>query len=135
MSKSILLFDGVCNLCNSAVRFFYTRDKKNRFLFQSLQSDQGKELLQQFNVDNDLSTIVLVQNGKLFTKSTAVLKAVRQLGFPYIIFYPFIWFPKFVRDEVYDFVARNRYKWFGKRDEVCEYDANFKEKTEWKKQG
>ena len=115
--KSVILFDGVCNLCNGFVQFILLRDRKNSFLFGSLQSPKVVEMLlpYQYSADN-LSTVVLIENNKLYTKSTAALRIARQLGAAWPLLYGLIIFPPFIRDSLYDAIARNRYRFFGRRD-------------------
>jgi predicted DCC family thiol-disulfide oxidoreductase YuxK len=118
-NKSIIFFDGVCNLCNNSVQFIIKRDKHKRFLYASLQSDAARDILLQFKIKNSgFDSIILLENGKLYQKSTAILKIVKQLNGFWKLNYVFILFPKFFRDFIYDIIAKNRYKWFGKR-EVC----------------
>ncbi len=118
-NKSIILFDGVCNLCNSSIQFIIKRDKKHHFLFTSLQSDAGQELLLHFKLKkSDFDSIILIQNNKVYQKSTAILQISRYLPGLWKLNYAFIIFPKFIRDFVYTIIANNRYKWFGKK-EVC----------------
>jgi predicted DCC family thiol-disulfide oxidoreductase YuxK len=115
----ILLFDGVCNLCNGLVLFIIKRDKAARFKFASLQSESGQQWLNQFGLSNyELKSLVLIVGDKSYLKSTAVLKILKELGGLWRTFYIFIIIPRPVRDFVYDLVARSRYKIFGKRD-VC----------------
>jgi predicted DCC family thiol-disulfide oxidoreductase YuxK len=115
-NNRIILFDGICNLCNASVNFIIKNDKKNRFVFASLQSDVAKEILLQFSEKKlNLNTLIYFENGVLFEKSTAVLKIAKQLCFPWPIFYVFIIIPAFLRDNIYTFIAKNRYKWFGKK--------------------
>lgn len=117
LDKPIILFDGICNLCNSSVQFIIKRDSKKIFLFSSLQSDAGQAILLQNNLKNlDFNTIVLLEDGVIYEKSTAILKIIRRLSGLYKFFYVFIIVPKFIRDFVYNFISKNRYKWFGKRD-------------------
>jgi predicted DCC family thiol-disulfide oxidoreductase YuxK len=111
--EHIVLFDGVCNLCNAAVRFILARDPQGRFRFASLQSDVARRLLKG---DGPPETIVLIEAGKIYAKSTAALRIARGLRFPWPLFYGLAVVPLFLRDLVYDWVARNRYRWFGKRD-------------------
>jgi len=109
----IVLFDGVCNLCNGAVRFIVARDPAGRFRFASLQSETARRLL------NDVAqseTIVLIEAGKTHTKSAAVLRIALGLRFPWPLWFAFIAVPRPLRDLVYDWVARHRYAWFGKRE-------------------
>ncbi len=118
-NKSIILFDGVCNLCNNSVQFIIKRDHKHRFLYASLQSDAAQRILLQFQLkSSDLDSIILIENGKVYQKSTAILKIVKHLNSSWKLSYGFIIIPKFIRDFIYTIIAKNRYKWFGKR-EVC----------------
>jgi predicted DCC family thiol-disulfide oxidoreductase YuxK len=114
----IVLFDGVCNLCNRAVQFIIKRDKKKEFLFASLQGNKGREILEKFNLSVDrFNSFIFVDGDKIYTKSSAALKIAAQLGGGWKIFYGFIIVPKFIRDGVYNLIAKNRYKWFGKKEE------------------
>ena len=116
-NKSIILFDGVCNLCNASVNFIIRHDKKGQFLFASFQSDAAKEIMLQFNLENlNADTIILVADNKIYDKSTAALKIVKRLDGRFKAFYAFIIMSKFLRDMVYVFIAKNRYHWFGKRE-------------------
>ena len=118
-NNSIILFDGVCNLCNNSVQFIIKRDKKKRFLFTSLQSDAARDILLQFQLKNsEMDSIIFIENGKIYQKSNAILKIVKHLNGIWKISYGFIIIPKFIRDYVYIIIAKNRYRWFGKR-EVC----------------
>ena len=113
----IVLFDGVCNLCNGAVDFVIRRDPKQQFTFASLQSERGKELLKQHGLPtNTLNSIVLIQDGKAYQRSDAALRIAQGLqgAWPSLGIFQFL--PRFLRDGVYGFIARNRYRWFGKRD-------------------
>lgn len=113
----VLLFDGVCNLCNSSVQFIIERDPEAHFRFASLQSDEGKALLDRFDDRPlDLSSVVLVQDGQLYARSEAALRVARQLGGGWSLLYAFIVVPRPIRDAVYNWIARNRYRWFGKKD-------------------
>ena len=118
-NKKIILFDGVCNLCNSSVHFIIKKDKKKQFLFTSLQSDAARDILLQFQLKNsELDSILLIENGEIYQKSDAILKIVKHLNGIWKMSYGFIIIPKFIRDYVYMLIAKNRYRWFGKR-EVC----------------
>ena len=115
----IILFDGVCNLCNASVNFVLKNDTKNQFKFASLQSDAAQQLLLQFKVKNDknhLDRIILIKNKTVYDKSTAALLIIKQLKFPFSLGFVFIIIPKFIRDYIYDIIAKNRYKWFGKKN-------------------
>ena len=116
-NKSIILFDGVCNLCNTSVIFIIKHDKKAHFKFASLQSDAAKELLLQHNVKkNEIDSIVLIENDTLYEKSTAALRISRKLNGGFKILYAFIIIPSLIRDWIYNYIAKNRYTWFGKKD-------------------
>ncbi len=127
---SVVLFDGVCNLCNGSVNWLIDHDKKNQFQFASLQSDYGKKVVAQFNLKGDyLDTVLLLEDGKVYMRSEAVLRIGKKLGGGYSLLYGFVIIPAFVRDFFYNIVARNRYRWFGKQD-ACrmptpELKANF----------
>jgi predicted DCC family thiol-disulfide oxidoreductase YuxK len=111
---SIVLFDGVCNLCNGFVQFILPRDRVGSFRFASLQSDAAQRLLKG---DAPKETIVVIEEGKTYVKSAAALRIARRLRFPWALLYAFIVVPRGLRDMVYDWVARHRYGWFGKRNE------------------
>ena len=116
-AKKILLFDGVCNLCNSSVTYVIQRDKKDLFRFAALQEPAGQQLIEKYQIDTSKTdSIILIENGKAYTKSTAALRVARHLGGAYPLLYGFMIVPNFIRNWVYDFVARNRYKWYGKKD-------------------
>lgn len=114
--KSIILFDGVCNLCSGAVQFILKRDHKKQFVFASLQSEVGQNLLLKHKVNTSLETIILLQNDKWFSQSTAALEIARQLSGGWPLLYAFIIIPRFIRDGIYDWISRNRYRFFGKKD-------------------
>ncbi len=114
----IVFFDGVCNLCSSAVQTIIKNDKKNHFLFASLQSDTAKQKLATFlNKNPQLDSIILLDNETIYTKSQAVLRIAKHLKFPLNLAYGFIIIPSFISNIVYSFIAKNRYKWFGKKEE------------------
>ena len=118
-NQSIVLFDGVCNLCNSAVAFIIKRDKKKIFKLSPLQSSFSEALNDQYHFNQpQLNSIVLIENNKVYYKSTAALRVVKKLNGPIKCLYIFIVVPPFIRDAVYWFIAKNRYRWFGKRS--CE---------------
>jgi predicted DCC family thiol-disulfide oxidoreductase YuxK len=114
---AIILFDGVCNFCNSSVNFIIRHDKKNHFRFAPLQSAAGKTFLDQFHENKEeMNSIVLIENDKLYKRSTAILRITRHLGGAYFLLYGLMIVPRFLRDAIYNFIGRNRYKWFGKKD-------------------
>lgn len=115
--KSIIMFDGVCNLCNGFVNFMIPRDRKNIFLFGSLQSEKVKNILKQHNASiTDISTVILLEDDRLYTQSTAVLRILRKMSGGWPLLYGFIVVPRPIRDFIYNLIARNRYKLFGKKD-------------------
>jgi predicted DCC family thiol-disulfide oxidoreductase YuxK len=115
--KHLILFDGVCNFCNGSVNFIIRHDKKDHFRFVPLQSPPGQQLLRQFGMEHlPMDSIVLIENKKVYKRSTAVLRISKKLNGLYPLLYGFIILPTFIRDTVYNLVARNRYKWFGKKD-------------------
>jgi predicted DCC family thiol-disulfide oxidoreductase YuxK len=117
--KNIVLFDGVCNLCNGLVRFIIKRDRSRKFKFASLQSEAGQQWLVKFGMSkNEFESFVLIRGGKHYVKSDAALKISADLGGLWKIFYVFILIPRPVRDFVYDRIAKSRYRIFGRRD-VC----------------
>jgi predicted DCC family thiol-disulfide oxidoreductase YuxK len=119
MTQQLILFDGVCNLCNQSVDFIIKRDKKDVFLFTSLQSAQGQEILKQHSLNTqDFDSVLLLKNGKLYQKSTAALLIGSQLGGFWVLSSVFMLIPPFIRNIVYDWIARNRYRWHGKK-ETC----------------
>jgi len=116
---SVILFDGICNLCNRTVDFVIKHDPDRVFRFASLQSNVGERLLTQFEIDtNETDSIVLVEKGRAYVKSTAALRIARGLGKLWPVFYSFIIVPLPLRDAVYQAIAGRRYRWFGKR-ETC----------------
>ncbi|TXG39651.1 thiol-disulfide oxidoreductase DCC family protein [Seonamhaeicola maritimus] len=119
-SKKLILFDGVCNLCNNSVQYVIKHDKKNMFLFAPLQSKIGEEIIQAYNIDTSkIDSILLYTPEKgINHKSTAALKIAHQLGFPRNLMGIFFIIPPFIRNWIYDYVAKNRYKWYGKK-EAC----------------
>ena len=118
-TSPLILYDGVCNLCNYSVRFVVKNDKKRVFKMASLQSELGQQFLAKHHLDEkSFSSFILVDNEKVYFKSTAALKVVKKLNGLVKLFYIFIIIPPFIRNFIYDIVARNRYKWFGRSD-VC----------------
>ncbi|MFD1735092.1 thiol-disulfide oxidoreductase DCC family protein [Bacillus salitolerans] len=118
MKNPIVLFDGVCNLCNGAVQFLLKHDKKEKLRFASLQSPKGQELLQSFHLPTaDFNSFVLIKNEKYYVKSNAALQICKELGGLYSLL-TILWIiPSPIRNVLYDGIARNRYKWFGKKDQ------------------
>ena len=113
----LLFFDGVCNLCNGLVRFIIRHDERERFRFASLQGLPGQRFLQTHGLaSGSLDSLVYWRKGKVLTRSSAALNVARDLGGLWSLAYGLIVVPRFIRDAVYDLVARKRYRWFGKRD-------------------
>lgn len=120
--KKIIFFDGVCNLCNNFIDQIIQKDKKKIIYYSSLQADITKELLKPFNIevtDKTMSTIFFYENGKLYKQSTAVLKVYTNLSTGYsVLAKTLLVIPSFIRNLVYNFIAKNRYRFFGKK-ETC----------------
>ena len=115
--KTVLLFDGYCNFCSSTVQFIFEHEKNNRLHFASLQSETGRELLKHYNIDPEKTdSLVLIENNQAYVKSSAALRLARYLKALYPLLFGFIIIPPFLRNLVYDYIARHRYKWFGKSE-------------------
>ncbi len=118
-SHPILLFDGVCNLCNASVQWILLHDPQGKFRFAALQSDTGQALLRRFGLDQaHFDSVVLVEGERIFLRSDAPLEIARHLGGLWKLAYGLKIIPRFLRDAVYNWIARNRYRWFGRR-EAC----------------
>lgn len=121
-NRHIVLFDGVCNLCNSSVSYILDKNKDNHFYFASLQSDFGQEILKKNNLKtDDFDTFLYFNpdNQTLYDRSSAAIRVIGQLNpFYYKLIKVFLILPKFIRDSVYNFVSKNRYRWFGEK-ETC----------------
>jgi len=117
--KQLILFDGVCNLCNASIQYVIQHDKKDRFRYAPLQSTIGKQVLEKFKVDPSQTDSILLysQENGLAVKSSAALKVAKHLGFPRNLLSVFLIVPAFIRNWVYDYIAANRYKWYGKKEE------------------
>lgn len=121
----IVIFDGLCNLCSGTVLFLIKRDRKKRMQFASLQSEGGQALLSRYGVPfNSSATILYIpDDSRILEQSTAVLHILKDLGGCWRFFYVFIFLPRIFRDAIYRFIARNRYRWFGKK-EKCMIPSN-----------
>jgi predicted DCC family thiol-disulfide oxidoreductase YuxK len=116
-AHAVVLFDGVCNLCNASVNFIIDRDPGGYFRFASLQSDVAARLLRKAGrPDPGLESIVLVEGGKVYYRSDAILRIARNLKGAWPLMRIFSVIPRTLRDRIYDWIAKNRYRWFGKRD-------------------
>lgn len=122
----VILFDGVCNFCDASVQFILKRDKKERFFFASLQSDAGQKLLKKYHVPEDVDSMIVIEDGRVFYKSEAALRISRQLKSPWWLLYGFILIPAPIRNIGYDFIAKNRFKWFGQKDHCMLPPENFR---------
>jgi predicted DCC family thiol-disulfide oxidoreductase YuxK len=116
--QPVILFDGVCNFCNGAVNFVLDQDRKEIFRFASLQSEAGRKLLEEHCLPTDsLGSFILIDKGKAYTRSTAALRVLNRLPWFWKGLQLFWIVPPFLRNAVYNLIARNRYKWFGKREQ------------------
>ncbi len=124
---TILLFDGICNLCNSVVIFIIKRDKRKQIRYAPLQSDIGKALLVKYQLKTNFdNSLVFIDNNKVYLKSSGALRLSIYLKGLWPLFYPLIFLPRFIRDKGYDIIARNRYRWFGKREKCMVPSAQMK---------
>ena len=115
--KDIILFDGVCNLCDSSINFVIKNDPKSHFVFTALQSKSGKQLIERYNIETSkLDSIILIKNDTAYAKSTAALKIAKSLSKLWPLLYIFIIVPLIIRNGFYDYIAKNRYNWYGKKD-------------------
>ena len=113
----IIFFDSVCNLCTGSVQFIIKHDPTHHFRFASLQSEIGQQVLQQYNLPiAEFGSFILLEKGKVYTKSSAALRVTKKLNSLWPGLYVFIIVPSFIRNTVYNLVAKNRFKWFGKKD-------------------
>lgn len=117
--SAIVLFDGECNFCDASVQFIIQRDSRGYFNYASLQSDVGQKLLTEFHIPKETDSFVLVEDGKAYIKSAAALQITRHLDGAWKFLYALIIVPAPLRNFVYDYIAANRYKWFGKKADHC----------------
>jgi len=116
-TKRVVIFDGVCNFCNASVNFIMDRDNNKQLMFAANQSEAGRTILMDAGMgDEEVDTVFLYDEGKLYMRSEAVLRIARYLGGGWPLLYGFMIVPRFIRDGVYKWIARNRYKWFGKQE-------------------
>ncbi|MEL6305418.1 MAG: thiol-disulfide oxidoreductase DCC family protein [Bacteroidota bacterium] len=117
-NKKLILFDGVCNLCNGAIQFVIKRDKKDTFRYAALQSDIGTQLMQERGIDpSKMDSIILIEPGvAYFSKSDAALRIGQDFGGLWKALALLTWIPRPIRDGIYDLIAKNRYRWFGRKD-------------------
>ncbi|MFD1066794.1 thiol-disulfide oxidoreductase DCC family protein [Oceanobacillus locisalsi] len=115
IAVKIIVFDGECNVCDSFVQFILEKDKENQFLFTSLQSEAGEFIRKKYRVPDDLDSVLFIDGEKICLKSDAALNVLQKLPLPWKILTAGKVLPYVIRDTLYDFVARNRHKWFGKK--------------------
>lgn len=118
-NQRIILFDGVCNFCNYWAQFALKRDKKGTLRFTTLQGETAKALLPRYHIDpNSITSVIFIdgEKGRAYTQSSAALQICRYLRGGWPLFYGLIIIPRFIRDALYNLIARNRYKWFGKKE-------------------
>lgn len=127
-NKKLIFFDGVCNLCNASVQYIIKHDKNNVFMFTPLQGETGQFIIKKYQIDTTKTdSILLYTVGKgIVYKSTAVLKIAGKLGFPRNLLQVLLVIPPVIRNWVYDYIAENRYKWFGKQNECMIPTENLK---------
>jgi predicted DCC family thiol-disulfide oxidoreductase YuxK len=114
----IILFDGVCNLCNGTVDFLLKRDRKKQFRFASIQSEAAQLLFRKYQIPAETDSVILIKSNKVYIESDAAIEIAGMLDFPWKMGVIFRIVPKKMRDNIYRWIAKNRYKWFGKRD-IC----------------
>ena len=118
-NKLLVLFDGVCNLCNTSVQFLIKKDHNQKLMFAPLQGNTGKTISNNFNINLQKTDSIILYNpalDKIYIKSTAAIKIAKCLGFPYYFAVILYLIPPFLRNIIYDFIAKNRYKWYGKKE-------------------
>jgi predicted DCC family thiol-disulfide oxidoreductase YuxK len=127
--RAVVLFDGICNFCSSSVLFIIRRDPEGYFRFAALQTETGSILMKKHNINTDKTdSIILVENNLVYYRSSAALRIARKLKGGWKLFYTFIIIPPFIRNFFYDIVARNRYRWFGKRNYCFIPEPSMKER-------
>ena len=113
--KPIVLFDGMCNLCNGAVDFILKRDRKKQFQYVALQSEEGKKLVDKYHIPSEIDSVILLKDKQVFTESDAAIEIGKMLPAPWKWAGIFRIIPLKIRNSVYRWIARHRYRWFGKR--------------------
>lgn len=116
-NEAVILFDGMCRLCNGAVNYILKRDKKKKFRFATLSSTFAADLIRQYEYLKGVDSIIFVKDGQTYVRSAAVLRIFRMLGGMHTLLYAFTIIPPFIRDRLYEWIAANRYRWFGKYDQ------------------
>ena len=118
IQNPVILFDGLCNLCNGAVDFLLKRDRRKQFRYAALQSETGKVLIQKFHIPEHTDSVILIHLNKVYFESDAAIEISSLLPYPWRLGIIFQMIPKIIRDKIYRWIAKNRYRWFGKR-ETC----------------
>lgn len=124
----IVLFDGVCNFCNSTINFIIKNDTNKRLRFTTQQSTTGKNLISELTLHNKDESIIFIENGKISTQASAIFNICKYLNWPFKIFYLLAFIPGFISNPIYRFIARNRYKWFGKKEQCMIPTTDIKER-------
>ena len=114
----IILFDGVCNLCNGTVDFLLKRDRKKQFRFASIQSEAAQLLIRKYQIPVEIDSVILIKSNQVYFESDAAFEIAGMFSFPWKMAVIFRIIPKGIRDFIYRWIAKNRYRWFGKR-EIC----------------
>jgi len=114
-TKPVILFDGICNLCNRSVDFVLKRDNKKQFRFVSLQSEEGRKMVEDFQIPEDTDAVILIKSKQVYLESDAAIEIARMLSAPWKWATVLKVIPLKLRDGIYRWIARNRYRWFGKR--------------------
>ena len=115
-NESIIFFDGVCTLCNGVIDFIIKRDHSRRFKYASLQGNTAKKMIKSYLEQGNLDSLIFYKGGEIYVESSAALHIARNMNGLWPLLFGFMIVPKFIRDAVYRWVARNRYRWFGKRN-------------------
>jgi len=126
---AVVLFDGICNFCSGSVLSIIKRDPKGYFRFSAIQTESGESIMKKYNIHSDKAdSIILIENNMVYYRSSAALRIARKLKGGWKLFYGAMIIPPFIRNFFYDLVARNRYRWFGKRDHCFIPDQNIRER-------
>lgn len=116
IKQPVILFDGICNLCNGTVDFLIKKDRKKQFRFVALQSEEGKKFVQNFKIPSETDSVILIKQNLIYFESDAIIEIATMLSYPWKLVNFAKIVPKIIRDGVYRSIAKNRYKWFGKTD-------------------
>jgi predicted DCC family thiol-disulfide oxidoreductase YuxK len=126
IKQPVILFDGICNLCNGTIDFILKHDQKKQFRFVALQSDTGKLVIQKFKIPLETDSVILINQNRTYFESEAVVEIAGMLPFPWKLGRIFRFIPKIIRNGLYNWIAKNRYRWFGKRNtcRIMPFDEN-----------